>query len=138
MQSPRCRALKHSLSNYRFYERRVAELNDSIQRCYDRLGGIRSPRLDGVRVNSPPDYEREQALLDELDRLKSLKEKYRVFIHDMDEILDILPEMERSAIIRVWVDGETVEAVADSLFYHPSSLRYRMNKAIERAFEKGG
>lgn len=138
MESAGVKQFKRDLRSYRFLQEKLTVVSERIRMLYDALGGVHSPKLDSVPVHSPPDLERQQSIRDEIDRLEATKASVKERLRATENLLNLMPQMEREAVFRICVMHEKSDVVAKELFYSESTLRYRISRAIDEALKKGG
>ena len=112
MQSEDVKAFKNELRNYNYNLNRVITLSNSIEYCYDRLGGVRAIDTSKEPMHSPPNKELEYKLRDDIERYRRLKAIYETKVQYVDEILSKMEITLREAVIGVHVERQKTEKVA--------------------------
>lgn len=133
MQSDDVKAFKNELRNYNYNLNRVVTLKNSIEYCYDRLGGVRGIDTSKEPTHSLPNKDLEYKLRDDIERYRRLQSVYETKVEYVDEILSRIETSIRKAIISVHVEHKKTEKVARECNLSTNGLQYRMDKAIERA-----
>ena len=135
MQSEDIKAFKNELRNYNYNLSRIITLKNSIEYCYDRLGGVRAIDTSKEPIHSPPNKELEYKLRDDIERYRHLKALYEAKVEYVDEILAKMETEIRTAIISVYVEGRKVMHIANKMYLSHNGLQKRMNRAIEKALQ---
>ncbi len=133
MQKESVKAFKRDLANYQYKKDSIKILEDKIEECYDKLGGVRSVDPSREPIHSPPDKDFEYMIR---DRIEALERKRKRLCDQTEEVEQLLGKIEnpvRMAVIEVYQNGNTIRSQAEKLFLSESGLRKRMNKAIEKA-----
>ena len=129
------RAFKNELRNYNYYLHRIVTLNNSIEYCYERLGGVRGIDPSREPTHSQPNKELEYKLRDDIEvyraKLKRIEEK----IEDIDEILNKIDIDSRKAIKSVYIEGKQMRRVAMEMYISHGGLQKRIDKAIKGALD---
>ena len=136
MQREEVKAFKNELRNYTYYCSRIVSLENSIQFCYDRLGGVRGVDPSKEPTHVLPNKDLEYKLRDDIERYETKLRRYRAKLSEIDEILDRIETDVCEAIKRVYIKGEHIEKVGRELYLSHNGLAKRMNKAIERALNE--
>ena len=103
MQKEQVKAFKNELRNYTFYCSRIVSLGNSIEFCYDRLGGVRGIDPSKEPVHAMPNKEMEYKLRDEIERYEATLKRYKEKVDSIDEILERIELPIREAVITVYV-----------------------------------
>ncbi|MBR3062341.1 MAG: hypothetical protein IKG65_08040 [Exiguobacterium sp.] len=133
MQKEQVKAFKNELRNYTFYCSRIVSLGNSIEFCYDRLGGVRGIDPSKEPVHAMPNKEMEYKLRDEIERYEATLKRYKEKVDSIDEILERIELPIREAVITVYVNGNQLVKVARDYYLSPTGLQKRINRAIEKA-----
>ena len=133
MQTPDVRAFKNELRNLKYYQYRVQTLTNSMEWCYERLGGVRAIDPSKEPMHVAPNKELEYKLRDDIERYRALLALTETKIKYIDEILSHIETSLRDAIISVYVDGQHLRAVASKMYLSGNGLSKRINKAIAQA-----
>lgn len=132
-QSEKVKAFKNELRNYNYYLFRVNTLKNSIEFCYDRLGGVRGIDPSKEPTHAIPNKELEYKLRDDIERYEKERKRIQENILYIDTVLNRMEPDIMKAIISVYIYKEQVKKVADTLYLSHNGLQKRMNKAIEHA-----
>lgn len=133
MQEESVKAFKKDLGTYCYKLGRKKDLEDKIQECYDRLGGVRAVDPSREPTHSMPNIDVEYALR---DRISELEQKLRHVcdqIEEIEQILDRIDSPLKTAVLEVYAKGHTIRSQAERMFLSETGLRKRINKAIEKA-----
>lgn len=133
MQKESVRAFKNELRNYQFYLSRVRKLYQSIDACFDKLGGVRGIDPSKEPLHTLPNKDLEYALRDEIEFYERQKKLLEAKILYIDQILAKMEEPTRTAVIEVYVKGRPIAVVCNEMYISSSGLQKRMNKQIELA-----
>ena len=136
MQRPEVKAFKYELRNYSFYCYRVRTLSESIEYCYQILGGVHGVDPSRIPMHSPKNLDREYKLRDEISRLEAEKDRLQRQIDYVDQILDRIGNGMENAIKSVYIEGQQMRKVADDYYLSHSGLQGRINKAIMEALNE--
>lgn len=135
MQSDDVKAFKNELRNYNYNLNRLVTLNNSIEFCYDRLGGVRGIDPSKEPTHSLPNKDLEYILRDDIERYRRLQTLCEAKVNYVNEILNKMQTEVREAIISVYVEGKPMRNVASKMFMAHSTLQKKMNKEIKKALE---
>lgn len=135
MHRDKIRAFKNELRNYNYYLSQLVSLTNSIEYCFDRLGGVRGIDPSKEPIHSPPNKELEYKIRSDIERYEQLKTLTQAKIDYVDEILARMEIDVRMAIKSVYVEGNHIVKTSEKLFISPTGLHKRMNKAIEKALD---
>lgn len=135
MQSQQVKAFKNELRNYNYYLSRVTTLKNSIQFCYDRLGGLRAIDVSKEPTHSPPNKDYEYKLRDDIESYEQLLRHTQAQINYLDEILSRIENELRNAIKSIYIEGKQMRYVAMTLYISHGGLQKRIDKAIEKALD---
>lgn len=133
-QEPEIKAFKNELKNYKFYLERVKKLESLIDYCYDMLpGSVHGLNPAKETTHGAPNKEFEYKIRDEISHHEQNKARTQAKIDSIREILDLIENDTRTAIMRVCVDGESYERVSRDMYLSPTGLKKRVNKALKKA-----
>ena len=133
MQTEEVRAFKNELRNYNFYLSSITSLDNSIEFCYYRLGGVRGIDPSKEPLHSPPDKDLEYQLRDKIEVLEAKKALLTNKITYIEEILGRMETSLREAVIKVYAQGKPISVVCNDLYVSPSGLAKKINKEIKKA-----
>ena len=136
MQKEEVKAFKFKLRGYTYLCSTIGTLENSIEFCYDRLGGVRGIDPSKEPTHAMPNKELEYKLRDDIERYEA---KLKLKVNEKVEIDQILGKIEnplRDAIFDVYVLGRRVDDVARGLYLSHNGLHKQINKAIERALRE--
>ena len=136
MQSEQVRAFKNDFRSYSYWLSRVITLENSIEYCYDRLGGVKGIDPSKEPTHAQPNKELEWKLRDDISRYEAELAKMERRIKETDEILDRIENDLREAIKSVYIQRQQIRKIADKYFLSYNGLSYRMDRAIERALDE--
>lgn len=135
MQKESVRAFKNELRNYAYYLSRITSLENSIELCYERLGGIRGVDPSKEPLHIHPNDEYQWKLRDDIELYEAKIKRLQDKVDEIDLILSRMETDAREALIDIYVHGKQVRSVAMRLYLSHSGLLKRLNKAIEDALE---
>ena len=136
MQKIEVKAFKNELRNYTYLCYVISTLENSIEYCYDRLGGVRGIDPSKEPTHSQPNKELEYKLRSDIEHYESiLKQKINQKV-EIDRILDKIETPLRMAIINVYIKGNRVEDIARDMYLSHNGLYKQMNKAIMEALRE--
>jgi len=133
MQSEEVRAFKNELRNYNFYLSRIVTLENSIEFCYDRLGGVRGIDPSKEPTHSMPNKELEWQLRDKIESLDAEKRVIETKVKYIESILAKIETSLREVIIAVYCENKTMQYVAIKNNISTSGLNKRMIVGIKKA-----
>ena len=133
MQDDNVRSFKYDLRSYKSKQKRIRDLEERVEECYEALGGVRGIDPSKEPTHSLPNKEVEYALRNKIESLERKIGLLRVQTNEVDRILGKIEKPLRTAIISVYVDGKTIMSVANGLYLSHNGLLRRMNKAIKKA-----
>ena len=81
---------------------------------------------------SVPNKEYEYRIRDEIERHERNKWLTEMNIKHCDEILDQIENELRTAIKRIYIEGNTMESVASKMYLSTNALQNRINRALEK------
>ena len=136
MQKESVKAFKNELRNYNYYLSRVVTLQNSIEWCFEQLGGVRGVDPSREPLHIQPNKEREWYLRDRIEALEAQKLIAERKVKEIDEILAKMETSLKTAIIAVYVNGYRSDRVAKDMFVSANGLLYRINKEIERVLDE--
>ena len=136
MQSKEVRAFKNELRNYTYYLSRITTLENSIEWCFERLGGVRGIDPSKEPTHVQPNKELEWKLRNDIEVLEAKKKRMEAKIKEIDQILNLIDLPLQEALIDVYAKGEKCIKIADKLNLSSTGLQKRMNKAIEEALRE--
>ena len=129
-------AFKYKLRGYNFLCYEITTLENSLEFCYDRLGGVRGIDPSKEPTHAMPNKELEYKLRDDIERYEAkLKLKISEKV-EIDQTLDRMETSLREAVFRVYAKGENCLKVSGDYYLSPSGLKKRMNKAISGALHE--
>ena len=132
-QSAKVRTFKNELRNYSFYLQRVEALQSLINLCYEALpGNVHGVDPSRIPSMSVPNKEYEYRIRDEIERHERNKWLTEMNIKHCDEILDQIENELRTAIKRIYIEGNTMESVASKMYLSTNALQNRINRALEK------
>ena len=134
-QSEKVRVFKNELRNYNYYVSQIDKLQESIDVCYHRLGGVRAIDYSKEPNHSLPNKELEYKLREDIERYEQKKTLTEQKIKYIDEILGRMENDVKWAVKCVYVEGKQMRNVAYKIFVGHSTLQHRIDKAIEKALE---
>ena len=136
MQSLEIKAFKNELRNYNYLCSRIVSLENSIEFCYDRLGGVRGVDPSKEPVHAMPNKELEYKLRDDISKFEALLAQKVAQKVEIDRTLDRMENDVREAVFKVYAMGYSCVKVADEYFLSSTGLQKRMNKAIKEALRE--
>lgn len=136
MQSDNIKAFKNELRRYTYLCSRLASLENSIEYCYDRLGGVRGVDPSKEPIHALPNKELEYKLRDDIERYEAKLKAVVAEKVEVDEILNRIEEPIRGAIMEVYIQGHRVDDVARKMFLSHNGLHKKMNKAIKEVLHE--
>ena len=136
MQSKEVRAFKNELRNYNYYLYRLTTLDNSIEFCFERLGGVKGIDPSKEPTHAQPNKELEWKLRNDIEVLEAKKKRIQGKLNEIDEILALIEIPLREALIDVYAKGEKCIKIADRLALSSTGLQKRMNKAIQEALDE--
>lgn len=129
-------AVKTKVRLYRTYCRDIAKINERLADIWHDLSGIRGISYDNVP--SPSNFE-------EWRKIERFEEKEPELIElnfklkiakgcklETESLLKKLPKETRTAVIRIYADGERTDVVAMDYNISASGLHGRINRAIRK------
>lgn len=135
MQEPSVKAFKNELRNYTFYQTKVVSLTNSIEMCYDRLGGVRGIDPSKEPLHTAPNKELEWQIREEIEIFIKEKELFDRKIAYIERVLSQIDEPYRSAVTDIFAHGVNSYKVASGMNYSQSGLLHQINKSIKMALE---
>lgn len=136
-QKDSVRAFKNELRNYNYYLSRVVSLEQSIEWCYERLGGLRGIDPSKEPLHVVPNKEYEWKLRDDIERFEAQKKLIEAKISYIDEILKLIENPLKWAIVSIYVENKRTDSISSQLFLSPHGLHSRINRAIGKSLEDG-
>lgn len=136
MQREDVKAFKNELRNYTYYLSRVVTLTNSIEFCYERLGGVRGVDPSKEPLHTVPNKEVEWQIRDQIERFLKEKELFEQKISYIDSVLFRIDEPYKSAVTNIFAYGHNSYKVAREMNYSQSGLLHQVNKAIQMALEE--
>lgn len=133
MQSEDVKAFKNELRNYNYYLSRIRTLTNSIEWCYDRLGGVRGIDPSKEPTHAVPNKDIEYKLRDDIERLEHLKGLVQAKVDYIEQTLDRMETPLRLAVIEVFANHRTIRSIATGMYLSETGLRKRINKEIKKA-----
>jgi DNA-directed RNA polymerase specialized sigma24 family protein len=133
MQDESIAAFKMDLRSYAFKKKEIKRIEDKIQECYDRLGGVRGVDPSREPIHATPNKDVEYAIRDQIEACEA---KLRLLCDQTRYIEQTLEKMEttlKTAVIAVYVSRHSIRSVAGKMYISESGLRKRMNKEIKKA-----
>ena len=136
-QSAGVRSFKNELRNYSFYLSRVEALQSLIDMCYEHLPGyVHGVDPSRIPSMSVPNKDLEYRLRNEIEHHERNKSLTEAKIHYCDEILDLMENELRTAIKRIYIDGEHMSSIAMKMYLSTNALQNRINREIERVLNE--
>lgn len=132
---PEVKAFKNELRNYRYYQERVRSLTDSIEECYYQLSGLKGVDPSRIPMHTAPNLEFQYKIRDSISRYEAERSRLASEIEYVDEILSRIETSLKQAVINVYINGESIEAIANQMFLSHNGLYKRMNQAIKEALK---
>lgn len=129
-------AFKYELRNYKYYSDKIISLTDNIEDCYYKLSGVHSIDASKIPIHSPPNKENEYYLRELIDSYELKRSRLVAKKEYLDEILGLMKNDIRKAIICVYVDGQQMRKVCDDMYLSLGGLQKRINKTIDRALKE--
>lgn len=130
------KAFKNELRNYTYLCYVINTLENSIEDCYDRLGGVRGVDPSKEPIHGMPNKELEYKLRNDIEHYESiLRQKVNQKV-EIDRILGRIETPLKMAIIDVYVNGRRVDDTAKRMFLSHNGLYKQMNKAIKEALDE--
>lgn len=136
MQTKEVRAFKNLLRNYKFYQERINKLEEDIDLCYHKLGGVRAVDPSREPIHSPMDKDIEYKIRDDIEKYEALMKHYKSNIDYVDSVLELIEEETREAIKKVYVESKTLESVSRKIYISASTLRDRIDVRLKLAIRK--
>ena len=136
MQSKEVRAFKNELRNYAYWKSRLVTLSNSIEYCYERLGGVRGIDPSKEPTHAMPNKELEYKLRDDIERYRHDLERFTRRIEEVDIVLARIDKDLAEAIRNVYIERQQMRKVADKFYLSYNGLSYRMDKAIQEALDE--
>lgn len=125
--------LKHSLSDYRFYKKKVKQLNDILNDIEEEKIALAFPRINyDERLNERDPYktlfesERYSKLCEKQVRIESELRLYQGLIDHTDAMLGSILDPVRSIMIDIYVNEIPAKKVAQKYFYSDDKSMYRV------------
>lgn len=135
-QKESVRAFKNELRNYNYYLSRVVSLTNSIEWCFERLGGIRGIDPSKEPLHIVPDKDYEYKIRDDIERFEAQKKLIEAKIKDIDEILNLIENPLKWAIISIYIENKRTDSIASELYLSPHGLHSRINRTISKAIDE--
>ena len=127
------RDFKDYLRHYRKALKEIPIFENMIQKCYQELGGYKSPIIFGVRTKSPPNKDREYELRALIDEYEDMIKAHMTVSRYVVKILTRMKEDDRNIILDVYVKRKTIDEVAFELGYAHSTMCERIDEIILKA-----
>ena len=132
-QSAKVRSFKNELRNYSFYLSRVEALQSLIDLCYESLpGSVHGLDPSKLPTSSVPNKDFEYRVRNEIERHERNKWLTEMNIKRCDEILDQMETELKTAVKRIYIDGEKMSKIAMELYLSTNALQNRINRELER------
>lgn len=132
------RAFKNELRNYRYYQKRLKEINEEIENIYYSLSGLASKPF-GASAGSTNQQAKEERKLEAIDKLNKLKDKANIYakqIQSLERTLNACSEDIKDVLIKIYCDGHTYSSMAIYTYYSPRGLEKRIDKELMLALKK--
>ncbi len=127
---------KAELRVYKKYVNQVGQLEDLIGALWQSQGGYKSPKIMGIRVNSPKNMDKYYEISDQIEDLEEEKRSIKKRIDYMIKILASMPIEYRSVCIDVYVEKrKSMESIAMQMYCAKSTLAKRIDKEIDTALK---
>lgn len=136
MQTKQVIAFKNRLRNYTFDLSRIVKLDEDIELCYHKLGGVKGIDPSKEPTHCQMDKDIEYKIRDDIEKYEALRKTYESNILYVDSVLELIEEETRQAIKDVYIYGKNMFKVASKLYISKSTLRDRMDYRIKLAIEK--
>lgn len=136
MQTKQVRAFKRRLEHYVDDLQRVSDLDEKIELCFHKLGGVKGIDPSKEPIHAQMDKDIEYKIRDDIEKYEALKRVYESNVIYVNSVLDLIEEETREAIKKVYIYGERQEKVASKMYLSRSTLRDRMDSRIKLALEK--
>lgn len=125
--------LKHSLSDYRFYKKKVKQLEDILSGIEEEKIALAFPRINyDERLNERDPYktmfnsEKYSKLCEKQMKIESELKMYKGLIDHTDTIISSISEPVRSIMIDIYVNEISAKKVAQKYFYSDDKSMYRV------------
>jgi len=137
MQSARVKAFKNELRNYSFYLSRIEALQSLIDLCYDHLpGALHGNDPSRIPMNTVPNKDMEYRIRAEIEHHERNRRATQGEIDKCDQILGLMETSLKTAVKRIYVNGERTDKVAMDMYLSANALHNRINREIERVLDE--
>lgn len=128
---------KRELKSYEFYKKKVQECNEQLEEIAVKLHGVSSPAIkDVIYENAGNPYRKDSRILELMndeDRLIDERQSYIDRILKIDEKMLLIPEsIEKQASIRIYMNKEAHQKVADDVGMDRKTLYRRINSMLSK------
>lgn len=135
-QRKRVDAFKNELRNYRQYRDALQDQNETLDRLFYELSGVKGVRFDRLPAGS--NYRlTEQRKLDLLEDIACVQNEADRLSKQLEMINAVLSEMEeeaRDAMIEIYTCGRRYIDVAQKYHVSPSGLQKRIDREILKRY----
>lgn len=128
---------KRELKSYEFYKKKVQECNEQLEEIAVKLQGVSSPSVkDVIYENAGNPYRKDSRILELMndeDMLIDERQSYIDRILKIDEKMLLIPEsIEKQASIRIYMNKEAHQKVADDVGMDRKTLYRRINSMLTK------
>lgn len=128
---------KRDLKSYEFYKKKVQECNEQLEEIAVKMQGVSSPAIkDVIYENAGNPYRKDSRILELMndeDRLIDERQSYIDRILKIDEKMLLIPEsIEKQASIRIYMNKEAHQKVADDVGMDRKTLYRRINSMLAK------
>ena len=127
---------KRDLRSYDYRRKKIEQIEAELRYIAIKMQGVSSPnfsRIPGTPKVSQAKSESWYSLMDKEDKLVKRKADLEREIRFVDEVLDRMDEGDADIIRRLYIERETAEEIADTVYYSKRTIYNRVRSAIKSA-----
>lgn len=126
-------AFKNELRNYRFYESKIKELTQEINKIYYELTGVKGICYDRQPGSTSPEAKSGKMYdsYNKIDALSSKLSVYKAKFNSLECVLNKLDCDAKKLIINVYVEGKTYRELSEIMKLSPSAIHYEVTKHLK-------
>ncbi len=133
----RVEQFKRELKSYDFYKKMVQECNEKLEELATQMDGVSSPIVkDVICENAGDPYRKDSRILElmiEEERVIDERQMYINRILDVDKKLMLISESDdKKAIVKIYIDRENHQSVADELCIDRRTMYRRINATLSK------
>ena len=131
------RDILNDISNYRYYQNKISEINMSIYRLRLIMGGVKGISFDGDKLENASS-NKDQLYLDSIEKIDKLKAKRNEYLAKVALVEYVIKKVKGEAriyIIEHYLQDKTLVEIAEARGVTARRIGQIIEKGVEEVYE---